>query len=83
MWSGADGSIAGYIDTGRSCNTDIIAAGIPLGILAGEKDTWMDTSAVFASVPGISAPSFFMGIVIAYLFGFVLERLYTGLPHDR
>lgn len=56
-----------------------IAAGIPLGVLAAiKKDTWMDTSAVLGSVLGISAPSFFMGIVIAYLFGFVLSD-YTGL----
>src|SRR2546421_3195673 len=53
--------------------------GIPLGLLAAvKKDTWLDTSAIFTSVLGISAPSFFMGIVIAYLFGFVLSR-YTGL----
>jgi peptide/nickel transport system permease protein len=38
----------------------------------------MDTSAVFGSIIGISAPSFFMGIVIAYVFGFVLNK-YTGL----
>ncbi|MES2004863.1 MAG: ABC transporter permease [Bacteroidota bacterium] len=53
--------------------------GILLGILAAVKqNTWMDTSSVFASVLGISAPSFFMGIVLAYLFGFVLSK-YTGL----
>jgi peptide/nickel transport system permease protein len=53
--------------------------GVALGVLAAvKKDTWMDTSAVFASVLGISAPSFFMGIVIAYIFGFVLSD-YTGL----
>jgi peptide/nickel transport system permease protein len=53
--------------------------GIPLGVLAAVKrNTWMDTSAVFTSILGISAPSFFMGIVIAYLFGFVLSD-YTGL----
>lgn len=53
--------------------------GILLGILAAIKqNTWMDTSAIFASVLGISAPSFFMGIVLAYLFGFVLSP-YTGL----
>ncbi len=38
----------------------------------------MDSSSIFASVLGISAPSFFMGIVIAYIFGFVLSN-YTGL----
>ncbi|MES2373091.1 MAG: ABC transporter permease [Bacteroidota bacterium] len=53
--------------------------GILLGVLAAVKqNTWMDTSSVFASVLGISAPSFFMGIVLAYLFGFVLTE-YTGL----
>jgi ABC-type dipeptide/oligopeptide/nickel transport system permease component len=38
----------------------------------------MDTSAVFTSIIGISAPSFFMGIIIAYVFGFVLTD-WTGL----
>lgn len=54
-------------------------AGILLGVLAAVKqNTWMDTSSVFASVLGISAPSFFTGIVLAYVFGFVWNR-YTGL----
>ena len=53
--------------------------GITLGVVAAiRKNTWMDTSAIFVSVLGISAPSFFMGIVIAYLFGFVLSGI-TGL----
>ena len=53
--------------------------GISLGVLAAvKKGTWMDTSAITASIVGISAPSFFMGIIIAYLFGFVLSE-YTGL----
>jgi peptide/nickel transport system permease protein len=53
--------------------------GILLGVLAAVKqNTWWDTSAIFTSVLGISAPSFFMGIVIAYVFGFVLTE-YTGL----
>ncbi len=53
--------------------------GILLGVLAAVKqNTWMDTGSIFASVLGISAPSFFMGIVLAYLFGFVFSQ-YTGL----
>ena len=53
--------------------------GIMLGVLAAvKKGTWMDTSAIFTSILGISAPSFFMGIVLAYVFGFVLNN-YTGL----
>jgi ABC-type dipeptide/oligopeptide/nickel transport system permease component len=56
-----------------------ILIGIPLGVTAAVKqNTWMDTSAVFSSIVGISAPSFFMGIIIAYLFGFVLSQ-WTGL----
>lgn len=56
-----------------------VALGIPLGVLAAVKqNTWMDTSAVVGSIIGISAPSFFMGIIIAYVFGFVLSN-YTGL----
>jgi peptide/nickel transport system permease protein len=53
--------------------------GILLGVVAAvKKDSWLDTSAVFASIAGISAPSFFMAIIIAYLFGVVLHP-YTGL----
>jgi len=53
--------------------------GILLGVLAAVKqNTWMDTTSIFASVLGISVPSFFMGIVLAYVFGFVFNQ-YTGL----
>lgn len=56
-----------------------VALGIPLGVLAAlKKDTWVDTTALTAAIMGISAPSFFMGIVVAYLFGFVWSD-YTGL----
>jgi peptide/nickel transport system permease protein len=56
-----------------------VIIGIPLGVVAPVKqNTWMDTTAVFSSIIGISAPSFFMGIIIAYIFGFVLSD-YTGL----
>lgn len=56
-----------------------IAIGIPLGVLAAVKhNTWMDTTAVFSSIIGISAPSFFIGIIIAYVFGFLLSD-WTGL----
>lgn len=53
--------------------------GIFLGVIAAVKqNTWMDTTAIFSSVIGISAPSFFMAIIIAYVFGIVLHS-YTGL----
>lgn len=54
-------------------------AGIGLGVLAAlYKNTWVDSTAIFTSILGISAPSFFMAIAIAYLFGFVWSN-YTGL----
>ena len=54
-------------------------AGIPLGVAAASRQHgWTDRLATVGSVIGISAPSFFMGIVIAYLFGYVW-RSYTGL----
>lgn len=54
-------------------------AGIFFGVIAAvKKGTWMDFSAVFSSILGISAPSFFTGIIIAYLFGFAWSN-YTGL----
>ena len=56
-----------------------VAIGIPIGVIAAvKKNTWVDTSAIFSSIVGISAPSFFMGIIIAYLFGFLLSD-WTGL----
>jgi peptide/nickel transport system permease protein len=47
-------------------------------VAAVKQNTWIDTTAVFSSIIGISAPSFFMGIIIAYLFGFVLSD-WSGL----
>jgi peptide/nickel transport system permease protein len=56
-----------------------IALGIFLGILSAlYKDTWVDRLALAFSTLGISAPSFFAGIIIAWIFGFVLSN-YTGL----
>ncbi|MEJ7588423.1 MAG: ABC transporter permease [Ferruginibacter sp.] len=53
--------------------------GIFLGVIAAvKKGTWMDTTAVFTSIAGISAPSFFMAIIIAFFFGVVLHP-FTGL----
>ena len=50
-----------------------------LGVLAAVKhNSWTDRSAVVASVIGISSPSFFMAILVAYFFGVILHS-YTGL----
>ncbi len=53
--------------------------GIFFGVLAAlKKDTLLDTSAIAASVAGISTPSFFAGLIIAYVFGYLLHGI-TGL----
>lgn len=53
--------------------------GVFLGIISAvNKDTWIDKAANSFAILGISAPSFFAGIIIAWLFGFVLSD-YTGL----
>lgn len=53
--------------------------GIYLGVVSAiNKDTWIDKAANAFAIIGISAPSFFAGIIIAWFFGFVLSD-YTGL----
>lgn len=53
--------------------------GIFLGILAAlNKDTWIDKSAMSFAILGVSMPSFFAGILIAWFFAFILGP-YTGL----
>jgi peptide/nickel transport system permease protein len=69
-------------------NTLILAAtamifatiiGIFLGVISAvNKNSWIDKLSVGFSIIGVSAPSFFAGILIAWIFGFVLSR-YTGL----
>src|SRR5690606_12526741 len=53
--------------------------GISLGILAAlYKDTWIDKLTLSTSIFGISMPSFFAGILIAWIFAFLLGDI-TGL----
>jgi peptide/nickel transport system permease protein len=53
--------------------------GVFLGIVSAVyKNTWIDNAANAFAILGISAPAFFAGIIIAWLFGFVLGP-YTGL----
>lgn len=53
--------------------------GILFGVVAAvKKGSWADQTVLVSSIAGISAPSFFMAIIIAYLFGIVLHP-YTGL----
>lgn len=62
--------------------TSIIMAtiiGVFLGILAAVKrNTFYDKLSLVLSVLGMAAPSFFVGLIIAWLFGYVLTK-YTGL----
>ncbi len=56
-----------------------ILLGVSLGIVAALKhNSWIDHLSLFVSTIGISLPSFFSSIIIAWLFGFVLSE-YTGL----
>jgi len=56
-----------------------ITIGVFLGVLSAvHQNTWIDKLAISFSTLGISAPSFFAGIIIAWIFGFVLSK-YTGL----
>jgi len=69
-------------------NTFVLAAtamlvatliGVLLGVLSAvHKNSWIDHAANSFAILGISAPSFFAGIIIAWFFGFVLAP-YTGL----
>jgi peptide/nickel transport system permease protein len=53
--------------------------GVFLGVISAvNRDSWIDHAANSFAILGISAPSFFAGIIIAWLFGFVLSD-YTGL----
>lgn len=54
--------------------------GILLGIItAVKKNSWLDRSVFFlATVFGMSAPSFLVGLLVAWFFGYVLAS-YTGL----
>lgn len=53
--------------------------GIFLGIIAAvKKDTFFDRLALVLSALGMSAPAFFVAIIISWLFGYVLAD-YTGL----
>jgi peptide/nickel transport system permease protein len=53
--------------------------GIFLGTIAAvKKDSLIDRLSLVLSISGTSVPSFFAGIIIAWLFGFVWHK-YTGL----
>lgn len=56
-----------------------IVIGIYLGIITAiNKNKWIDKITLFTSVIGMSLPSFFAAIIIAWIFAFLLAK-YTGL----
>ncbi len=56
-----------------------LVLGLFLGVIAALfKDTLIDKGILFISVLGMSLPSFFASIIIAWFFGLVLHK-YTGL----
>ena len=53
--------------------------GLALGVFSAlYKDSFIDKAILFFSVLGMSLPSFFASIIIAWFFGFVMHK-YTGL----
>ncbi|MBI4042655.1 MAG: ABC transporter permease [Deltaproteobacteria bacterium] len=54
--------------------------GIPLGMLAAYKqNTWVDTSAMFLAIAGVSLPSFLVGAILILIFAHALGWLPAAL----
>jgi len=53
--------------------------GIIMGVVAAiRRDTWIDNTALIVSALGMSGPAFFIGIILAWVGGYLLSE-YTGL----
>jgi peptide/nickel transport system permease protein len=53
--------------------------GVPVGIISAVKSrTWLDRAAMIGALVGVSAPRFWLGIVLLYLLGFRLSLLPLG-----
>ena len=60
-----------------------ILIGLPLGILSAYKqNTWLDFSAMFTAVAGISLPSYFVGAILIYVFALQLQWVPPALWDD-
>lgn len=56
-----------------------LAIGVPLGVLAALRPgSWVDQLATLVSLIGISIPSFALGLVILYVFGFLIPIFPLG-----
>jgi peptide/nickel transport system permease protein len=57
-----------------------VVAAVPLGILAAlHQDTWIDQLCRFTVTAGVSLPTFFTGLVLVYIFYFLLGIAPTPL----
>lgn len=78
VWDMLTEAIPGTIILAISAIIIGIFFGVILGIISAlYKDSIWDNTALIASVIGISTPSFFAGLLIAYTFGHILSA-YTG-----
>jgi ABC-type dipeptide/oligopeptide/nickel transport system permease component len=60
-----------------------ILIGLPLGIVSAYKqNTWLDFSAMFTAVAGISLPSYFVGAILIYVFALQLGWFPPALWDD-
>lgn len=60
-----------------------LLVGLPLGILSAYKqNTWIDFSSMFFAVAGVSAPSYFVGAILIYVFCLQLEWFPPALWED-
>ncbi|MGZ3653539.1 MAG: ABC transporter permease [Bdellovibrionota bacterium] len=60
-----------------------ILIGLPLGIISAYKqNTWVDFSAMFLAVAGISLPSYFVGAMLIYVFALQFHILPAALWDD-
>ena len=56
--------------------------GILLGIISAiKRNSWVDKFSLIFAIFGMSLPSYFVGLIIAWVFGFLLFK-YTGLNNE-
>ncbi len=56
-----------------------VLIGVPAGVLSAlKRNSVIDTTTMFVSLAGVSMPIFWLGILLMWLFGFVLGWLPTG-----
>lgn len=79
VWDILSEALAGTAVLAGAAMLMAVGLGVPFGVWAAVyRHTWKDRALVLLSVAGISAPSFFLGMVIAYLLGFQWSSV-TGL----